>query len=196
MCIFKTPFSPPFLSRKCESFSCVRLFATLWTVARQASLSMEFSRQEYWSGMPFPSQKYLPTYIIKMNFKWPYNIPSCNFILSKLWCYWMVQQKHWNKNFQITFIFGGYRNHEQLKFITKYLQTTPNVFYFLKHIQKENHRQHLNIFVKTIFDYCSISSILISNFVVPCPHCSIVMGYMRQKCFTEDIFYCTPTESY
>ena len=33
-------------------FSCVRLFATLWTVAHQASLSMEFSRQEYWSGLP------------------------------------------------------------------------------------------------------------------------------------------------
>ena len=29
-------------------------FATPWTVARQAPLSMEFSRQEYWSGLPFP----------------------------------------------------------------------------------------------------------------------------------------------
>ena len=35
-------------------FSPVRLFATLWTVARQAPLSMEFSRQEYWSGLPCP----------------------------------------------------------------------------------------------------------------------------------------------
>ena len=34
--------------------SC-RLFATLWTVAYQASPSMGFSRQEYWSGLPFPS---------------------------------------------------------------------------------------------------------------------------------------------
>ena len=30
-------------------------FATPWTVARQASLAMEFSRQEYWNGLPFPS---------------------------------------------------------------------------------------------------------------------------------------------
>ena len=30
------------------------LFATLWTVVRQAPLSMGFSRQEYWSGFPFP----------------------------------------------------------------------------------------------------------------------------------------------
>ena len=36
-------------------FSRVRLSATLWTAAHQASLSMGFSRQEYWSGLPFPS---------------------------------------------------------------------------------------------------------------------------------------------
>ena len=36
-------------------FSRVQLCVTPWTVARQASLSMEFSRQEYWSGLPFPS---------------------------------------------------------------------------------------------------------------------------------------------
>ena len=35
--------------------SRVRIFATLWTVANQAPLSMGFSRQEYWSGLPFPS---------------------------------------------------------------------------------------------------------------------------------------------
>ena len=35
--------------------SRVQLFATPWTVAYQAPLSMGFSRQEYWSGLPFPS---------------------------------------------------------------------------------------------------------------------------------------------
>ena len=35
-------------------------FATPWTVAYQAPLSMEFSRQEYWSGLPFPSPGDLP----------------------------------------------------------------------------------------------------------------------------------------
>ena len=39
--------------------SRVQLFVTLWTVAHQAPLSMEFSRQEYWSGLPFPSPGYL-----------------------------------------------------------------------------------------------------------------------------------------
>ena len=40
--------------------SRVRLFATPWTVAYLASLSMGFSRQEYWSGLPFPSPGDLP----------------------------------------------------------------------------------------------------------------------------------------
>ena len=38
---------------------------TLWTAARQAPLSMEFSRQEYWSGLPFPSPGHLPDPRIK-----------------------------------------------------------------------------------------------------------------------------------
>ena len=36
-------------------FRRVRLFVTQWTVAHQAPLSMDYSRQEYWSGLPFPS---------------------------------------------------------------------------------------------------------------------------------------------
>ena len=43
-----------------KSLSCVRLFATLWTVAHQAPLSMGFSRQEYQRGLPFPSPGDLP----------------------------------------------------------------------------------------------------------------------------------------
>ena len=41
------------------------LFVTTWTVAHQAPLSMEFSRQEYWSGLPFPSSRDLPDSRIK-----------------------------------------------------------------------------------------------------------------------------------
>ena len=40
---------------KLKSLSRVQLFAALWTAARQAPLSMGFSRQEYWSGVPVPS---------------------------------------------------------------------------------------------------------------------------------------------
>ena len=48
-----------FLCRLLESefpkFSRVQLFVTSWTIAHQAPPSMGFSRQEYWSGLPFPS---------------------------------------------------------------------------------------------------------------------------------------------
>ena len=40
--------------------SCIQLFATMWTVAHQALPFIEFSRQEYWSGLPFPSPGDLP----------------------------------------------------------------------------------------------------------------------------------------
>ena len=43
-----------------KSLSCVRLFVTPWTVVYKAPLSVEFSRQEYWSGLPFPSPGDLP----------------------------------------------------------------------------------------------------------------------------------------
>ena len=43
-----------------NSLSHAWLFATLWIVAHQAPLSMGFSRQEYWSGLPFPSPGNLP----------------------------------------------------------------------------------------------------------------------------------------
>ena len=45
---------------KVKSLGRVRLFATPWTVAYKAPLSMEFSRQEYWRGLPFPTPEDLP----------------------------------------------------------------------------------------------------------------------------------------
>ena len=43
-----------------KSPSRIRLFATLWTIAHQAPPSMGFSKQEYWSGLPFLSPGDLP----------------------------------------------------------------------------------------------------------------------------------------
>ena len=48
------------LCQSVKFLSCVWLFAIPWTVAYQAPPSMEFSRQEYWSGLPFPSPGDLP----------------------------------------------------------------------------------------------------------------------------------------
>jgi len=49
-----------FLCVCAQSLSHIRLFLTPWTVARQAPLFMKFSRQEYWSGLPFPTPGDLP----------------------------------------------------------------------------------------------------------------------------------------
>ena len=71
-------------------FSRVQLFATLWTIACQAPLSMGLSRQEYWSGLPCPLG-YLRLYSSKMkkkvlftlretligNFCHSYNVLAC-----------------------------------------------------------------------------------------------------------------------
>ena len=49
----------PLQCMKVKSLSCVRLLATPWTVAHQASPSMGFPRQERWSGVPLPSPRQL-----------------------------------------------------------------------------------------------------------------------------------------
>ena len=51
-----------------QSLSCVRLFVTPWTVAHQVPLSMEFSRQEYWSRLLFPTPRGLSNSGIKLEF--------------------------------------------------------------------------------------------------------------------------------
>ena len=53
------------LKVKVKSLSRVRLFATPWTAAYHTSLSMGFSRQDYWNGLPFPSPEDLPNPRIK-----------------------------------------------------------------------------------------------------------------------------------
>ena len=54
-----------------QYFSCVHLFETQWTVACQAPLSMGFSRQEFWSGLPFPLQGIFPTLGLNVFLKSP-----------------------------------------------------------------------------------------------------------------------------
>ena len=59
---FQAPWGP---SEKWNSFSCVQLFAIPWTVVHQTLPSMRFPRQEYWSGLPFPSPGDLSNPVIK-----------------------------------------------------------------------------------------------------------------------------------
>ena len=61
LCTFlKSEVLEPKVKVKVKSLSRVRLFATPWTAAHQAPPSTGFSRQEYWSGLPFPSPGDLP----------------------------------------------------------------------------------------------------------------------------------------
>ena len=65
ICYQTEPWFPTLKARtykkmKMKSLSCVQLFATPWTVAYHDPPSMGFSRQEYWSGLPFPSPENLP----------------------------------------------------------------------------------------------------------------------------------------
>ena len=66
-------------------FSCVRLFVTLWTVARQAPLSMGFSREEYWSGFPCPPPGELPDPGIKPTSLMSPAFPGVLFTTSAPW---------------------------------------------------------------------------------------------------------------
>ena len=61
-----------------KSLSHVQLFATPWTVAYQASLSMGFSSQEYWSGLPFLLQGIFPTQGLNPG------LPHCGLMLYRL----------------------------------------------------------------------------------------------------------------
>ena len=68
MTLDEIPYGEGMYRRKIQGWALERKWshpvlsnsATPWTVARQASKSMEFSRQEYWSGLPFPSPEDLP----------------------------------------------------------------------------------------------------------------------------------------
>ena len=60
------PTKIPSASEFSDIRGCVRLIVTLWTVAHQAPLSVGFSRQEYWSGLPCPSPGDLPSPKIKL----------------------------------------------------------------------------------------------------------------------------------
>ena len=81
------PGVPCIESEVMKSLSHVQLFAIPWTVVYQASLSMGFSRQEYWSGLPFPPSKLV---IKPVSPAWQvYSLPLSH-LGSPLCCYYFV----------------------------------------------------------------------------------------------------------
>ena len=85
---------------KVKSLSSVRLLATPWTAAYQAPLSMGFSRQEYWSGVPLPSPISSIDYNKYPNFKVSKHMAICILFLNAsesiqmllLWALWHLSQ--------------------------------------------------------------------------------------------------------
>ena len=71
---------------KVKWLSHVQLFATLWTVAHQVPLSLGFSSQEYWSGLPFPSPGDLPDSGIK---------PRSPCIAGRRFNLWVAREAHY-----------------------------------------------------------------------------------------------------
>ena len=69
----------------CAQFLSVRLFATLWTATHKAPLSVEFSTQEYWSGLPFPPPVDLPNLRIEPMSLMSPALPGGFFITSATW---------------------------------------------------------------------------------------------------------------
>ena len=79
-------------------FSCVQLFATLWTVALQAPLSMGFPRQEYWSGLSFPPPGDLPNPGIEPASLTPPALAAGFFTTSTTWTdLEMIQLRSWRR---------------------------------------------------------------------------------------------------
>ena len=75
----------PFFMCVLSHFSRVWLFATLWTVAHQAPLSMGFCRQEYWSGLPCPPPGDLPDPGIEPTTLMPPALAGRFFTTSAIW---------------------------------------------------------------------------------------------------------------
>ena len=89
-------------------FSRVQLFASSWTIIGQAPLSMGFSRQEYWSGLPFPSPGDLPNSEIKPG------LPHCRqtlYPLSHQWSLKYLLEFNFSLSRLIVVKFNAYPNH-------------------------------------------------------------------------------------
>ena len=77
-------------------FSHVQLFVTLWTVARQAPLSVRFSRQEHWSGLSFPPSGDLPDLGIKLTSPaWQVNSLPLSHLGNSMTHQWVTKSIHW-----------------------------------------------------------------------------------------------------
>ena len=80
-----------FLKVCVQSLSCVQLFITPWTIGYQAPLSVEFSRQEYWSGLPFPIPG-LKDLLIHLYVPWFWHTESYTCLMQTVWWVWRYRR--------------------------------------------------------------------------------------------------------
>ena len=123
-----------------RSLSCVQLFATPWTVAHQASLSMKFSRHEYWSGLPFPSSGNLPNPGIESGSSTLQANALLSELLGKPWCILTINK-----------FTSGRRNKNQLS-LSRLISRDPEMHFLIMHslilegiwawVQAENYDLH------------------------------------------------------
>ena len=80
-----------------SGFGCVRLFATLWTIAHQVPLSMGFSRQEYWSGLLCPPPEDFPDLGVEPTSFTSLALAGGFFTTSTTWKAWRIVWKFLKK---------------------------------------------------------------------------------------------------
>ena len=86
------------LKMKVKSLSHIWLFATLWTVTHQTPLFMGISRQEYWSGLPFPSSGDLPNPVIKFRSPTLWADSLLSWVTRESWYYVLGNILGWPKS--------------------------------------------------------------------------------------------------
>ena len=127
------------MKEKVKPLSRVRLFATPWTIAHQSPLSMGFSRQEYWSGLPFPPPGDLPQPGIELTspacqvdslpLSHPGNPQRELFDTTATW--W---ERSLGEMLPVTFAAGFICVHRQQSFIPSRFHFSKHI-YFLKHVR-------------------------------------------------------------
>ena len=111
-------------------FSHVWLFATLWTTALQASLSMGFSRQEYWSGLPCPPQGNLPDPGIELTSLLSPVLASEFFTISAIWEALFVNIGLILKSSAGSFLLSSFLHQNYAVYMKKILFSIQVLFFF------------------------------------------------------------------
>ena len=173
-------------------FNPVWLFGTLWTVAHQAPLSMEFSRQEYWSGWSCPPPGDLPNPGIKPISLMPLELTSGFFTTNANWeaQYSIVYIVYFHSfiHIFIRVIFNNFKSTHTIPMIKNSLMDSSyrkkaKVFKIIKKMFTSKTLSHSPIYTHTplIYDICLLSVFGNTAPFPRIPSLSSSSSYFRQK---------------